>query len=415
MRCGCVVLSIGSLVWLGCSNGPSLDASVLVEDAGHDVGAEPPDSGALDAGVSDDATGTDVFVPIDAGADARVTTETRCEDGVDDDGDSLEDCADPDCVLADACAYSCGTFTEAPMGWTLADGLRAVVIADAADGLVEPVGLVFGGRELGGLLYVSDQEARTVFAIDVDTGATSVFAGPAAFPTSPALLTAITWDEDLVIDGSLYVTNSVSDGDQDAVVYRVDAAGSVSVFVQAPGPGLDSIYAMAFAPPGVSPPGLYVAGDTDGGSRVDWGVFDRDGTGTAFSEVAGIEGIAFDATGRYGPGPIAARPSGGGYSGDGSITPLGADGLALAPIATGLGGVHANVVAPPGLFEAEMVAASWSSDEIFRVSPTGVITTLVEGVALSNYDANVLAVSPDGRVLLVADRNASRIVCVEEL
>ncbi len=411
-----VGLSIAAIVSAGCSTGPSLDASLVLDDAGHDVGPGSIDTGSIDAGsidavVRDDTTpGADVPVPFDA----RATSETTCDDGVDEDGDSLEDCDDPDCVLADACAYSCGAFTEAPVGWTLADGLRAVVVADAADGLVEPVGLVFAGRDLGGLLYVSDQEARTVFAIDVDTGVTSVFAGPTAFPTSPALLTAITWDEDLVIDGSLYVTNSVSDGDQDAVVYRVDAGGSVSVFVQAPGPGLDSIYAMAFAPPGVSPPGLYVAGDTDS-ARVDWGVFDRDGTGTAFSEVAGIEGIAFDATSRYGTGPIAARPSGGGYSGDGSITPLGSDGLALTPIATGLGGVHANVVAPPGLFEGEMVAASWSSDEIFRVSPTGVITTLVEGVALSNYDANVLAVSPDGRVLLVADRNASRIVCVEEL
>ena len=62
-----------------------------------------------------------------------------------------------------------------------------------------------------------------------------------------------------------------------------------------------------------------------------------------------------------------------------------------------------------------MLAASWSAGTIFRVSVAGEITTLVSGVSLSNYDANVLAVSPDGRVLLVADRNASRIVCVEEL
>lgn len=37
------------------------------------------------------------------------------------------------------------------------------------------------------------------------------------------------------------------------------------------------------------------------------------------------------------------------------------------------------------------------------------------GLVMSGYDdTNVLAVSPDGRVLLVADRNASRIGCVEE-
>ena len=72
--------------------------------------------------------------------------------------------------------------------------------------------------------------------------------------------------------------------------------------------------------------------------------------------------------GAYGDGPIAALAAGGGSSGDGSITPLDFNGNALKPIATGLGGVHANI----------------------------------------------LAVSPDGRVRMVADRLASRIVCIEE-
>lgn len=420
-----VVTTLTSIV--GCSTDPSLDASIPSEDVGLDAGGEL-DARRDDVGTDDDADGefdawADDVDTHDAGAnddasshDALLDTPLveECDNDADDDGDSLDDCADRDCVLDAACAYSCGAFTEAPASWTLATGLRAVVVADATDGLDEPVGLTFAGREFGGHLYVSDQGAQSVFRVDVATGDTSTFISMATFPMVARRLTAIVWDELEVNDGNLYITDSVGDGDQDAIVYRLDASGTVSVFVRAPGPGLDSIYAMAFAPPGVTPAGLYVAGDTDG-ARVDWGVFDRDGMGTAFSEVAGIEGIAFDPSGRYGTGPIAARPSGGGYSGDGSITPIGSDGVALTPIATGLGGVHANVIAPPGLFAGEMVAASWSTSSIFRVSPTGVITNLVMGVALSNYDGNVLAVSPDGRVLLVADRNASRVVCVEEL
>ena len=45
--------------------------------------------------------------------------------------------------------------------------------------------------------------------------------------------------------------------------------------------------------------------------------------------------------------------------------------------------------------------------------------TLVDGSCesldtLTNYDANVLALSPDGRTLMVAYRLKGRIVCVEE-
>lgn len=388
-------------VWAstGCSTNSGIDASVSLDVSASDVGTG--EAGAPDVGESHDAPRSDTRAMED------------CSNGTDDDGDGLEDCDDRACVLDVACAYACGAFTEAPMGWTLADGLRAVVVADAADGLVEPVGIAFARDEFGGDLYVSDQAAATVFRLDVATGETTTFAASAAFPMGARLLTAIVWD-DAGVGGSLYVSDSVTDGDQDAIVYRLDPSGAASIFVQAPGPGLDSIYAMAFAPPGVTPQGLYVAGDTDG-PGADWGVFDRDGTGLAFSEVTGIEGIAFDPAGRYGTGPIAARPNGGGYAGDGTLTPLDASGVAQTPLASDLGGVHANVVAPPGLFGGEMIAASWSTGTIFRVSITGEITTLVSGVALSNYDANVLAVSPDGRVLLVADRNASRIVCVEEL
>ena len=170
---------------------------------------------------------------------------------------------------------------------------------------------------------------------------------------------------------------------------------------------------MAFAPAGSPIEGLFVSGDTDGGI-VDWAVYDSAGKGTAFSEVAGAEGMTFDPTGAYGDGPIAALAQGGGWSGDGSITPLDFKGNALKPIATGLGGVHGNVMAPPGLFDGEMVAASWSTGTVFRISPAGKVTTIASGLSLTEYDANILAVSPDGRVMMVADRLASRIVCIEE-
>jgi len=76
--------------------------------------------------------------------------------------------------------------------------------------------------------------------------------------------------------------------------------------------------------------------------------------------------------------------------------------------------VACAAAAPPGLFAGELVAGSWETEELFRVSATGVVTTLVTGINFSNYDANVLAVSPDGRTLVVADRLKGRIVCVEE-
>jgi len=310
--------------------------------------------------------------------------------------------------------YDCGAFTETPAGWVPAAGLRAVVVADGGDGLQQPVGLTFAGGGFGGLLYVADQAAATIWSIDTATGETVDLVDGADFPTPPTILTAVVRDEvDGAFGGDLFVADSVTDGDQDTVIYRIDVASNVSVFTQAPGPGLDSVYAMAFAPVGSALEGLYASGDTDG-AFVDWGVFDAGGIGTPFSEVAGVEGIAFDPTGVYGEGPIAARPATGGYAGDDSITPLGFDGIAGTPIATGLAGIHANVVAPAGLFAGEMIAASWATGEILRVSPTGVITTLVSGLALTNYDANVLAVSPDGRTLLVADRLASRVVCIEE-
>jgi hypothetical protein len=353
---------------------------------------------ACKAGKDDTAGGE---ADADTDADSDTDTDTDTDSDTDSDTDTDTDVT-----------YDCGKFAESPKGWVPAAGLRAVVVADAKDGLVEPVGLTFAGGPFLGRLYVSDEGADTVWSIDTVTGDTSAFVPTAAFPTKPSILTAIVWDSQGMFDGNLYVSDSVTDGDQNNVIFRIDDAGTATVFTQAPGPGLDSVYAMAFSPKGSEVEGLFVSGDTDG-SYVDWGVYDSAGKGTAFSEVAGVEGIAFDASGTFGDGPIAARPEGGGYEGDGSITPLDFSGKAKAPIATGLGGVHANVLAPPGQFDGEMVAASWSAGELMRISAAGKVTTVATGLELTNYDGNVLAVSPDGNVLMVADRQASRIVCIE--
>jgi hypothetical protein len=391
------------VAWLAAA---ALAACSGSEEREPGADAAPDANGDADASDSD-AAGDDGGLP-DGSA---VPAEQVCDDGGDDDGDGLSDCEDPDCTMADKCAYACGAFTAAPE-WEVAAGLRAVIVADASDGLMQPVGVTFAGAKFGGRLFVSDQQARAVFSVDTTTGDTEVFVSTGAFPSPARLLTAIVWDADGLFDGRVYVSDSVTDGDQDNVIYRIAPDGSAEVFVAAPGPGLDSVYAMAFSPRSATPLGLYVAGDTDGAGP-DWGVFDAAGNGTAFSDVGGVEGIAFDA--RYGPGPIAARPLGGGYDGDGTITPLALDGAALAPIAADLGGVHANVVAPPGLFQGEMLAASWSDGRLFRVAPDGTQTDIATGLQLTNYDANILAVSPDGRVLLVADRLASRVVCIEQV
>jgi hypothetical protein len=337
------------------------------------------------------------------------TDEDPSDDGSDTDTDTPADTDDTDVPIV----YDCGAFTEAPPNWVLSPGLRAVVIADATDGLQQPVALVFGGGVFGGLLYVVDQTAQTVWSIDVTTGATTAFAPPTVFPSPPTLLAAITWDAEGVFDGNLYLSETVNTADQTNILWRLDPTGAPTVLAAGPGPALDEVYAMAFAPVGAAVQGLFVSGDTDG-AYVDWAIYDVAGVGTPFSEVPGAEGMCFDPSGAYGEGPIAALAQGGGFSGDGSITEIGFDGLAQTPIVSGLGGVHANVLAPPGLFDGQMVAASWSTGEVFRVDVDGDITTIATGLQLTEYDANILAVSPDGRVLMVADRLAGQVVCIEE-
>lgn len=310
--------------------------------------------------------------------------------------------------------YSCGTFTQDP-GWTLTPGFHAVVIADATTGMLnQPVAAIVAGKGFGGKVYVVNQGDNTLRAVDPGTGATQLVVATAAWPTAPRLLTTITWDATSVFDGKLYVGDQGGDGDNDSTIFRVDASGAPAPFVTGPGPGLDDIYGMAFSTSVAYGASLLVTGDTDG-AGVDWGRFDATATGTAFSELAGTEGIAFDTGGAFGGGLFASRPASGGYAGDDTISRVQADGTAGTPLLTGRPGVHAIAFAPAGVFGGKLYAASWSSQELFAVDPAGVVTVLASGLQLTNYDGNILAFSPDGRVLYVADRLANRLVCIEPI
>lgn len=79
----------------------------------------------------------------------------------------------------------------------------------------------------------------------------------------------------------------------------------------------------------------------------------------------------------------------------------------------GIAGVHAVVKAPPGPFGGKVYAASWATQQVFSVEPDGGIGVVASGLSLTNYGANALAFSPDGTILLVADRAANRVVCIE--
>jgi hypothetical protein len=309
--------------------------------------------------------------------------------------------------------YDCGAFSADP-GWTVRTGYRAVVVADATAGLNQPVALTFAEGAFGGRLFVTCQGDDSVREVDVATGNVTELVGATGWgATSPALLTAITWDAEGVFDGNLYVGDQGGDGDADSRIYRVAPGGAATLFAAAPGAGMDDIYGLAFAPTGSAyTAGLYVTGDTDG-AGVDWGIVSATATIASFSEVAGTEGIAFDPTGLYGNALLASRPLGGGYAGDGTITPITTAGEPGTPLASTLGGVHAVTFSNGGAFGRSMYAASWSAGTLLQISPTGEVTELASGLTLTNYDGNVLAVSSDGQVMFVADRAANRIVCIE--
>jgi hypothetical protein len=311
---------------------------------------------------------------------------------------------------APAVVYSCGAF---PLGseWTTAAGFRSAIVAK--DGLLTaPVALTFAGGAFGSGAYVVDQGTNQVLRLDEKTGTVTAFVSGTQWPKTPSLLTTILWDAALVFDGKLYIGDQGGDGDADSTVFRADAAGTAQVFLAAPGPGLDDIYGMVFSPGGSYPAGLYVSGDTDG-SGPGFGVFGASGTGTTFAAFAGVEGLAVDTSGRFGGGLFASMPAGGGYSGDDSLTRIQPDGTKAAALVAGVPGIHAITFAPAGPFGGDAYVASWSSQKIMRIKPDGTISDLATGLSLTNYDGNILAFSPDGRVLFVADRSNHRIVCIE--
>ena len=348
------------------------------------------DDGSIDA----DTAGS---VDAQSGADAPVSI------------DAPGDTADAASVID----YDCGIFTEDP-GWTVMTGFRAVVVADATDGLNQPVAISLAQGAFGGLAYVVNGGDGQLMAVDTLTGTTTPFVAAAAWPVTPSLLTTSVWDSTGEFDGNLYIGDQGGDGDADSRIYRVTSTGATSLFTTAPGAGLDDIYGMVFSPGGAYPGGMYVTGDTDGGG-VDWGVFDAAGVGASFSELAGGEGIAVDRMGAYGGGLFASRPAGGGYSGDDTISRVLSDGLNGTPVATAIPGIHAVTFARPGAFSGTMAAASWQTGRLIAIAPDGTVTDMATGLSLTNYDGNILQFSPDGNVLFVADRLANRLVCIEPL
>lgn len=402
-------------------DGSALDASALdarvsdatapdttapeIDAAAPDAAVSPTDASALDGDEADASAGAPDAGEGDASAgDTSVASSDA----------TSADASAPDATSADAGpTYNCGAFTVDP-GWTIQPGFHAVVVADATDGLDQPVALGFAGGAYGALLYSVNQGDNSVRATEVFLGTTTVLASAAALSPPPRLLTAVTWDRAGAFDGQLYVADQGTDADGDSRVYRIDATGVGTTFVSGPGPALDDVFGLVFSPGGAYPAGLYFSGDTDGAGP-DWAVATASASVSAFSEVAGNEGIAVDTSGLFGGWMYSASPLGGGYPGDGSIAAVLPDGSRGATLASNLGGVHALAFSPGGAYGRDLYAARWDVGQLVRVTPAGVVSVIASGLSLTNYDANILAFSPDGNVLYVADRQADRIVCIEPL
>jgi hypothetical protein len=335
----------------------------------------------------------------DTQADARVTFDAPATAAVDAPPPATFDAPGPT-------VHSCGAFSVGSE-WTTATGFRSAVVRGGAP-LVQPVALTFAGGAYGDRdVFVVDQGTQTLFRMSSLTGEPEVFVAPAQWPRAAALLTTVAWDPAT----GLHVGDQGSDGDGDSAIFRVPAAGAPTLFAAGPGAGLDDVYGIAFSPGGSYPEGVYVSGDTDG-AGVGFGRI-ASGTTHTFAMFSGVEGLAVDTSGRFGGGLFAAMPSGGGYAGDDTISRILPNGAKDTPLASGLPGIHAIVFAPPGPFGGDAYAASWASGKIVRVTPAGEVSDLATGLALTNYDGNILAFSPDGNVLFVADRQRSRIVCIE--
>lgn len=375
---------------------PTAFAACTDDDGNPKLGS--PDGGPLDAANSDTGATTDAGPGDVANADASTSDAAKSDAGQD-----------------GAISYSCGAFSESP-GWTVASGFRAVVVAKD-NGLNQPVALTFARGPYGGLLYVVNQGDNVLRRIDTNTGVVSSFTAAAQWGAkAPVVLTTITWDEETVLDGQLYVGDQGGDGDGDSTIYRVGTSGTASTFVTGPGPGLDDIFGLSFAPKGGAyPQGLYATGDTDG-VGVDWGVYlSTVDAGVAFSEVAGSEGISFVKLPSFGGTLLASRPAGGGYAGADEVSRLLADGGLGTPLATTLPGIHGVTYSTGGAFGGNVYVASWATGKLTRIDSAGAQTELASGLTLTNYDGNILAVSPDGNTMMVADRGANRVVCIEPI
>ncbi|MCB9653748.1 MAG: hypothetical protein H6729_06420 [Deltaproteobacteria bacterium] len=376
--------------------------------------ADMADAMIMDADMADamtmDADMADAMI-MDADMADAMTMDADMADAQMADAD-IADAASSDGGPSDGGHYGCSQYSDDPE-WLMAPGLRAVTVAAAAQGLSQPVALAFAEGDFGSLLYIVDQGNSTLFSFDLATGAVTPVVEGTGWARAPTMLTTIVWDRYNTIDGRLYVGDKGNDGDGDSVIFRVLPSGETSVFVEGPAPGLDDVYGLAFAPPGGAyAEGLYVAGDTVG-TGVDWGRVDASGVVHAFSEVAGVDGMVFDDIGQFGGYLIATRPSDG-HVGDGTVTVVLPDGSAGPALGTDLPGAHAITVGPSsGFFGRDLYAASWSDEAIGRFKPGPVVEVVALGLTLSPENGNILALSPDGEVLFVADREASRIVCIE--
>lgn len=422
MRIALACALVASIGLFACSEdetsdgGVGADAASIADAANADAIANA-DAENADAIENADAENADAIENADA---TEIPDATEAPDAGESSPDATEppDSGEPPDATeppdAGGPTYNCGLFAVDP-GWTVSAGYRAVVIADATANLSQPVALTFAQSAFGNVLYVVNQGNNTLITVDVNTGSTTTFTPSTGWSVAPVLLTSIIWDRANVFDGNLYVADQGSNSDGDSRIFRVTSTGTVSTYAEGPGPGLDDVFGLAFSLGGTYPAGLYVSGDTDG-AGADWGLFDLLGAGTDFSFVSGVEGIAFgDINMNFGGLMYAARPLGGGYDGDGTITPILSNGTAGQPLASNLGGVHASVFSPGGAFGTDLYSASWSSDELIRTSSTGATSVLASGLQLTNYDGNILDFSPDGNVLFVADREANRVVCIEPL
>lgn len=294
-----------------------------------------------------------------------------------------------------------------PAEGAFATGFRGVVVTDA---LSEPSGVVVAGGPFGERLYVVNNGNMTVSAIDPATGAIEIFVPRTGWPTEPTRLTALVWDEAGVFDGDLYVADRGTNGDDDSVVYAVDASGRARRAANGPGPGLDDAYSLAFVDDADYGTGLMIAGDTDDGP-VGVGRYTDVGFGAPFSTVSGVSGLDVDARGRYGGGLFASRPRNASFDGGNDVVRLGGDGSIIGTLADEVADVHAVAFAPAGPFQGWLHAATLN--EIVAIDPAGNAFELVSSADFEEIDGNVLAFSADGALLYFVSRAAGTLVCVE--